>query len=64
MRQTVRIVAGENITRVNVTVMDDKIVEGDETFNMRFTILSSLAPEVIAGSVTSATGIIIDTSSK
>ena len=43
---------------------DDNIVEGIERFNMDLHIPSVLAPAVITGSVTSATGIIIDTTSK
>ena len=40
----------------------DDIVEGDEMFNMSLNVPSSLGPGVVAGSVTSATGIIIDSS--
>ena len=40
----------------------DKIVEGDEMFSMSLNVPSSLGPGVVAGSVTSATGIIIDSS--
>ena len=42
---------------------DDNIVEGNETFNMNLLLPSSLAPGIVAGSVTKATGIIIDTTS-
>ena len=41
----------------------DDIVEGDEIFNMNLKVPSSLGPGVIAGSVTSAIGTIIDTTS-
>ena len=40
---------------------DDDIVEGNETFSMN---LNTLSPSVVAGSITSATGIIIDSTSK
>ena len=40
---------------------DDKIVEGDEMFTMSLNVSSSLAPGIIAGSVTNATVTIIDT---
>ena len=41
---------------------DDNIVEGDEMFSMSLNVPSS--PGIVAGKVTSATGIIIDTTSK
>jgi len=44
--------------------MRDNIVEGDEMFTMRLTVPSSLGPGIVAGSVTSATGIIVDSTSK
>ena len=40
--------------------MSDDIVEGNETFNMSLNVPSSLGPGIVAGSVTSATGIILD----
>ena len=43
---------------------NDNIVEGDEMFSMSLSIPSSLGPGIVAGSITSATGIIIDTTSK
>ena len=43
---------------------DDNIVEGDEMFSMSLNVPSSLGPAIVAGSVTSATGTIIDSSSK
>ena len=39
---------------------NDHIVEGDEMFSMSLNVPSSLGPGVVAGSITSATGIIID----
>ena len=49
---------------MRVAVTDDNIVEGDEMFTMSLNVPSSLAPGIVAGSVTSATGIILDSSSK
>ena len=49
---------------MRVTVTDDTIVEGNEMFNMSLSVPSSLGPGIKAGSNTSATGIIIDTTSK
>ena len=40
---------------------NDNIVEEDEMFSMSLNVPSSLGPGVVAGSITSATGIIIDT---
>ena len=51
-------------TTVRVPVMSDNIVEGDETFNMSLNVPSSLGPGIVAGSVTSAIGIILDSTSK
>ena len=42
----------------------DNIVEGDEMFNMSLNVPSSLGPGVVAGSITSAIGTIIDTTGK
>ena len=42
----------------------DNIVEGNETFNINLNVPSSLAPGIVAGSVTRTTGIIIDSSGK
>ena len=61
---TATIPAGATNTTVRVAVTDDDIVEGDETFSMNLTVPSSLAPRITAGTVTSAIGIIIDSSSK
>ena len=44
--------------------MSDNIVEGDEMFSMSLTVPSSLGPGIVAGSITSATGIIVDSTSK
>jgi len=44
--------------------MSDYIVEGDEMFSMRLIVPSSLGPGIVAGDVTNATGIIVDSTSK
>ena len=62
--QTATIIAGINRSIVNVSVTDDNIVEGNETFNMSLTVPSSLGPGVTTGDITSATATIIDTTSK
>ena len=51
-------------TTMRVAVTDDNIVEGDETFNVIMNVPLSLAPRVVAGSITSSIGTIIDTTSK
>ena len=56
--------AGATTTTVIVPVMSDNIAEGDEVFSMSLTVPSSLAPGIVLGSVTSATGIIVDSTSK
>ena len=43
-------------------INNDNIIEGDEMFTMNLNVPSSLGPGVVAGSVTNATGIIIDSS--
>ena len=40
--------------------MSDNIVEGDEMFSMSLNVPSSLGPGIVAGTVSSATGIIVD----
>ena len=49
---------------MRVPVLSDNIVEGDEMFIMRLNVPSSLGPGIVAGSVTSATGIILDSTGK
>ena len=41
---------------------NDNIVEGDEMFSMSLNVPSSLGPGVVNGSITNATGLIIDSS--
>ena len=61
---TATLPAGATTTTVRVPVMSDNIVEGDEMFSMNLTVPSSLGPGIVAGSVTSATGIIVDSTGK
>ena len=50
---------------VSVPVVDDMLAEGrNETFNLKLSVSSSLGPGIVAGSVTSATGIILDSTGK
>ena len=58
------ITAGNSIGGLNITVINDNIVEGNETFDMSLTVPSSLGPRIKAGAITSATATIIDTSSE
>ena len=62
--QNATIISGNNNTTVNITVTNDKIVERNETFSMSLNVPSSLGPGIVAGVVNSATGTIIDTTSK
>ena len=45
-------------------MINDNIVEGNETFSMSLNVSSSLGPQIMAGLASGATGIIIDSSSK
>ena len=54
--------AGATNTTVRVAVTNDNIVEGDEMFSVSLNVPSSLGPGVVAGPITNATGIIIDSS--
>ena len=58
------ITAGTNRSAVNIALVNDDIVEGDETFSMSLTVPSSLGPGIRTGVITSATVTIIDTSSE
>ena len=62
--QTVTIAAGFNISTMNIPVTNDDIVEGGETFTMSLSVPSSLGPEIITGTITSATVTIVDTTSE
>ena len=62
--QVITITAGTNSSMMNISVTDDNIVEGDETFSMSLTVPSSLGPGITTGAITSATVAIIDTTGK
>ena len=62
--QNVTISAGHNMTTINITIMEDKVVEQNENFIITLTVPLSLAPGIVAGSVTNTTVTIIDTTSK
>ena len=62
--QTVRITPGTDRSTVNIPVLNDNIVEGNEMFTMNLNVPDVLGPGIIAGATTMATGIIIDTSSE
>ena len=59
--QTVTIIAGTNSSAVNITLNDDDIVEDDELFNISLTVPTSSNSRIKAGNVTSAIGLIVDT---
>ena len=62
--QNITITAGTNSSTIQITVINDNIVEGNETFIMSLTVPTSLGPGITTGAITSATATIIDTSSK
>ena len=62
--QTITITAGTNSSTIQITVTNDNIIEGNETFIMSLTVPTSLGPGITTGAITSATATIIDTSSK
>lgn len=61
---TAKIVSRTNKSMVNITVIDDNIVERNETFIMSLKVPPSLGPGIIAGLITNATATIIDTTGK
>ena len=61
--QTAVITAGTSSTTVNITVISDTIVEGDEMFAVNLNVPSSLPTGILAGDTIMATVTIIDTSS-
>ena len=62
--QYAKIVSGNSRSTVNIAVTNDAIVEGDETFTLQLNVPSSYSPSIRAGTLTSATATIVDTSSK
>ena len=61
---TATFTAGTNSTTVNVSLINDSIVEGPETFDLNFTIPSSLHGHVIPGAITKAIGSVTDDTGK
>ena len=61
---TATFIAGTNTTAVNISLINDTIVEGPETFNLTIIIPPSLSGRVILGNVTKATGNITDNTGK
>lgn len=60
--QTVTITAGTSNSTVDITVINDDIVEGNEMFTMTLNVPTS--PGITAGDITMASATIIDTSSR
>ena len=60
--QNITISAGTNVSTVDIRIIDDEIVERNETFSMGLTVSSSFGPGISNGTVTRATVTIIDTS--
>ena len=60
--QTATITAGTSSDTVNIRVINDNLVEGDETFRMNLNVPTS--PGITAGAITTATGIISDSTSE
>jgi len=56
--------AGTTSTTINVPVINDTLREEPETFDLSFTIPSSLNGQVIPGSITAAVGNISEDSGK
>lgn len=56
--------AGSAVTTVNIPISNDTDVEGEETFDLRITIPSSLNGRLIHGGRARAIGKIIDQTSK
>ena len=59
--QTAIITAGTNSSTVNIAVIDDDIVEEDETFTMNLNV--PMLPGIIAGTITGAVATTVDTNS-
>ena len=59
--QTVTIIAGANSSTVNITLNDDDIAEDAESFNISLTVPTLNNYRIRAGNITSAIGLIIDT---
>ena len=62
--QTATIIAGKDSATVNITIMDDTIIEGNENFNMSLSVPSLFGPGIKLGDKSKAIGVIIDTTSE
>ena len=60
--QTATITAGASSSTINITVINDNIVEGDEMFTMTLNVPTS--PGITTGNITMATATIIDSTSR
>ena len=56
--------AGSNSIVVNVSVIKDNIIEQKETFDLNFTIPSSMKDQIMPGTIIEAIGNITDNTSK
>ena len=54
--------AGTNSSTVNITVINDNIVEGNEMFTINLNV--PVSPGLVAGAITMASATVIDTTSK
>ena len=56
--------AGDTVTSIRIPVIEDDIVEGDETFDLNLIIPISLTNEISLGKTATAIGRITDTTGK
>ena len=56
--------AGSTDTTISIPVTMDILAEESESFNLKFTIPSSLSGKVVPGNITTAIGTITDDTSK
>ena len=61
---TATFTAGATTATVNVPLINDSIAEETETFDLSFTIPSSLSGRVVPGAITKAIGIVSDDTGK
>ena len=60
--QTATVTAGASSSTINITVINDNIVEGDEMFTMTLNVPTS--PGITTGNITIATATITDSTSR
>ena len=60
--QTATVTAGASSSTINITVINDNIVEGDEMFTMTLNVPTS--PGITTGNITMATATITDSTSR